>query len=215
MTEDTATYAVERVELQRTPEWFAARLGLVTASRIADVMAKTKTGPSASRSGYMAQLITERLTGAPTEGYQSASMEWGTEQEPHARAAYAARMGVLVDEVDFVRHPILESGASPDGLVGEDGCIEIKCPNTSTMLEYIEDRSVPRKYILQMQWQLACTGRNWCDFVAFDPRLPEHLQLLVIRVPRDEGVIAEIAGEVGRFLVELRDRVERLQELRL
>lgn len=210
MTEETATYTV-----QRTPEWFAARLGLVTASRIADVMAKTKTGASASRSGYMAQLITERLTGAPTEGYQSASMEWGTEQEPHARAAYEAREGVLVDEVDFVRHPILEAGASPDGLVGEDGCIEIKCPNTSTMLEYIEDRSVPRKYILQMQWQLACTGRSWCDFVAYDPRLPEHLQLLVIRVPRDEGVIAEIAGEVGRFLVELRDRVERLQELRL
>ncbi len=200
---------------QRTPEWFAKRLGLVTASRIADVMAKTKTGASASRSGYMAQLVTERLTGAPTEGFQSAAMEWGIEQEPHARAAYEAREGVLVDEVDFVRHPLLEAGASPDGLVGEDGCIEIKCPNTATMLEYIEDRSVPRKYLLQMQWQLACTGRNWCDFVAFDPRLPEHLQLLVIRVPRDEGVIAEIAGEVGRFLTELRDRVEHLQTVRL
>lgn len=200
---------------QRTPEWFAKRLGLVTASRIADVMAKTKTGASASRSGYMAQLITERLTGAPTEGYQSAAMEWGTEQEPVARAAYEAREGVLVDEVDFVRHPMLEAGASPDGLVGEDGCIEIKCPNTSTMLEYIETRSVPRKYLLQMQWQLACTGRNWCDFVAFDPRLPEHLRLLVIRVPRDEAVIAEIAGEVGRFLTELRDRVEHLQTVQL
>jgi putative phage-type endonuclease len=200
---------------QRTPEWFAKRLGLVTASRIADVMAKTKTGASASRSGYMAQLVTERLTGAPTEGFQSAAMEWGIEQEPHARAAYEAREGVLVDEVDFVRHPLLEAGASPDGLVGEDGCIEIKCPNTSTMLEYIEDRSVPRKYLLQMQWQMACTGRNWCDFVAFDPRLPEHLRLLVIRVPRDEGVIAEIAGEVGRFLTELRDRVEHLQAVRL
>jgi putative phage-type endonuclease len=200
---------------QRTPEWFAKRLGLVTASRIADVMAKTKTGASASRSGYMAQLVTERLTGAPTEGFQSAAMEWGIEQEPHARAAYEAREGVLVDEVDFVRHPLLEAGASPDGLVGEDGCIEIKCPNTATMLEYIEDRSVPRKYLLQMQWQMACTGRNWCDFVAFDPRLPEHLRLLVIRVPRDEGVIAEIAGEVGRFLTELRDRVEHLQAVRL
>jgi predicted phage-related endonuclease len=120
-----------------------------------------------------------------------------------------------VDEVDFVHHPLLEAGASPDGLVGEDGCIEIKCPNTATMLEYIEDRSVPRKYLLQMQWQLACTGRNWCDFVAFDPRLPKHLRLLVIRVPRDESVIAEIAGEVGRFLTELRDRVERLQAVRL
>jgi len=200
---------------QRTPEWFAKRLGLVTASRIADVMAKVKTGTAASRSGYMTQLVTERLTGQPTEGYQSAAMEWGIEQEAPARAAYEARTGVLVDEVDFVRHPILEAGASPDGLVGEDGCIEIKCPNTATMLEYIEDRSVPRKYLLQIQWQLACTGRNWCDFVAYDPRLPEHLQLLVIRVPRDEDVIEQIAAEVGRFLTELRDRVEHLRELRL
>jgi putative phage-type endonuclease len=210
MTEETAQYAV-----QRTPEWFAKRLGLVTASRIADVMAKVKTGTAASRSGYMTQLVTERLTGQPTEGYQSAAMEWGIEQEGAARAAYEARTGVLVDEVDFVRHPILEAGASPDGLVGEDGCIEIKCPNTSTMLEYIEDRSVPRKYLLQIQWQLACTGRNWCDFVAYDPRLPEHLQLLVIRVPRDEDVIEQIAAEVGRFVTELRDRVEHLRELRL
>jgi putative phage-type endonuclease len=200
---------------QRTPEWFAKRLGLVTASRIADVMAKVKTGTAASRSGYMTQLVTERLTGQPTEGYQSAAMEWGIEQEGAARAAYEARTGVLVDEVDFVRHPILEAGASPDGLVGEDGCIEIKCPNTATMLEYIEDRSVPRKYLLQIQWQLACTGRNWCHFVAYDPRLPEHLQLLVIRVPRDEDVIEQIAAEVGRFLTELRDRVEYLRELRL
>jgi putative phage-type endonuclease len=200
---------------QRTPEWFAKRLGLVTASRIADVMAKVKTGTAASRSGYMTQLVTERLTGQPTEGYQSAAMEWGIEQEGAARAAYEARTGVLVDEVDFVSHPILEAGASPDGLVGEDGCIEIKCPNTATMLEYIEDRSVPRKYLLQIQWQLACTGRNWCDFVAYDPRLPAHLQLLVIRVPRDEDVIEQIAAEVGRFVVELRDRVEHLRELRL
>lgn len=202
---------------QRTPEWFAKRLGLVTASRIADVMAKVKTGTAASRSGYMTQLVTERLTGQPTEGYQSAAMEWGIEQEGAARAAYEARTGVLVDEVDFVRHPTLEAGASPDGLVGEDGCgcIEIKCPNTATMLEYIEDRSVPRKYLLQIQWQLACTGRNWCDFVAYDPRLPEHLQLLVIRVPRDEEVIEQIAAEVGRFVTELRDRVEHLRELRL
>ena len=114
-----------------------------------------------------------------------------------------------------MRHPILEAGASPDGLVGEDGAIEIKCPNTSTMLEFIEDRSVPRKYLLQIQWILACTGRNWCGFVAYDPRLPEHLQLLVIRVPRDEQVIAEIAAEVSRFLSELRLRVANLQDLRL
>lgn len=203
------------MEQQRTPEWFAKRLGLVTASRIADVMAKTKTGVSASRSGYLAQLVTERLTGTPTESFQSPAMEWGIQQEGAARAAYEARMGVLVDEVDFVRHPTLEAGASPDGLVGEDGCIEIKCPNTATMLEYLEDQKVPRKYLLQIQFQLECTGRNWADFVAFDPRLPEHLQLLVIRVPRDEGLIAEITAEVGQFLRELQTKVEFLKELRL
>lgn len=200
---------------QRTPEWFAKRLGKVTASRIADLMARTKSGPGASRANYMAQLVTERLTGAPTESYKSPAMDWGTEQEPNARAAYSARMGVLVDEVDFVDHPELEAGASPDGLVGEDGLIEIKCPNTATMLEYIEERAIPQKYRLQMQWQLAVTGRNWCDFVAYDPRLPEHLQLLVIRESRNEGLIGEIMAEVIRFLNEVHTKVDSLKELRL
>ena len=200
---------------QRTPEWFQKRLGKVTASRIADVMARTKTGPGASRANYLAQLVTERLTGTPTESYKSPAMDWGIEQEAAARAAYSARMGVLVDEVDFVDHPILEAGASPDGLVGEDGLIEIKCPNTATMLEYIEDRAIPQKYRLQMQWQLAVTGRKWCDFVAYVPRLPEHLQLLVIREPRNEGLIGEIMAEVIRFLNEVRTKVDSLKELRL
>jgi putative phage-type endonuclease len=200
---------------QRTPEWFAKRLGKVTASRIADLMAKTKTGPGVSRANYLAQLVTERLTGQPTEGFQSAAMTWGIEQEAAARAAYSARTGVLVDEVDFVDHPTMQAGASPDGLVGDNGLIEIKCPNTSTMLEYLEDRTIPTKYRLQMQWQLAVTGRDWCDFVAFDPRLPEHLQLLVIRELRDEDRIKEIAAEVSRFLSELRLRVANLMDLRL
>jgi putative phage-type endonuclease len=200
---------------QRTPEWFAKRLGKVTASRIADLMAKTKTGPGASRANYLAQLVTERLTGTPTEGFQSPAMTWGTEQEAAARAAYSARMGVLVDEVDFVDHPTMQAGASPDGLVGEDGLIEIKSPNTSTMLEYLEDRTIPQKYRLQMQWQLAVTGRDWCDFVAFDPRLPEHLQLLVIREPRNTDLVVEITREVTRFLAEVERKVAFLKELRL
>ena len=200
---------------QRTPEWFAKRLGKVTASRIADLMARTKSGPAASRANYMAQLVTERLTGRPTEGYKSPAIDWGIEQEANARAAYSARMGVLVDEVDFVDHPELEAGASPDGLVGEDGLIEIKCPNTATMLEYIEERTIPQKYRLQMQWQMAVTGRAWCDFVAYDPRLPEHLQLLVIREPRNEGLIGEIMAEVIRFLNEVHTKVDSLKELRL
>ena len=200
---------------QRTPEWFAKRLGKVTASRIADLMAKTKTGPGASRANYLAQLVTERLTGTPTEGFQSPAMTWGIEQEAAARDAYSARMGVLVDEVDFVDHPTMQAGASPDGLVGEDGLIEIKCPNTSTMLEYLEDRTIPQKYRLQMQWQLAVTGRDWCDFVAFDPRLPEHLQLLVIREPRNTDLVVEITHEVNRFLAEVERKVAFLKELRL
>lgn len=200
---------------QRTDAWRARRLGKVTASRIADLMAKTKTGPGVSRANYLAQLVTERLTGQPTEGFQSAAMTWGIEQEAAARAAYSARMGVLVDEVDFVDHPTMQAGASPDGLVGDNGLIEIKCPNTSTMLEYLEDRTIPTKYRLQIQWQLAVTGRNWCDFVAYDPRLPEHLQLLVIRELRDEDRIKEIATEVSRFLSELRLRVANLMDLRL
>ena len=200
---------------QRTPEWFAKRLGKVTASRIADLMAKTKTGPGASRANYLAQLVTERLTGTPTEGFQSPAMTWGIEQEAAARDAYSARTGVLVDEVDFVDHPTMQAGASPDGLVGEDGLIEIKCPNTSTMLEYLEDRTIPQKYRLQMQWQLAVTGRDWCDFVAFDPRLPEHLQLLVIREPRNTDLVVEITHEVARFLAEVERKVAFLKELRL
>ena len=200
---------------QRTPEWFSKRLGKVTASRIADLMAKTKTGPGASRANYLAQLVTERLTGTPTEGFQSPAMTWGIEQEAAARAAYSARTGVLVDEVDFVDHPTMQAGASPDGLVGEDGLIEIKCPNTSTMLEYLEDRTIPQKYRLQIQWQLAVTGRDWCDFVAFDPRLPEHLQLLVIREPRNTDLVVEITHEVNRFLAEVERKVAFLKELRL
>ena len=200
---------------QRTPEWFAKRLGKVTASRIADLMAKTKTGPGASRANYLAQLVTERLTGTPTESYKSPAMDWGIEQEAAARDAYSARTGVLVDEVDFVDHPTMQAGASPDGLVGEDGLIEIKCPNTSTMLEYLEDRTIPQKYRLQMQWQLAVTGRDWCDFVAFDPRLPEHLQLLVIREPRNTDLVVEITHEVNRFLAEVERKVAFLKELRL
>lgn len=200
---------------QRTPEWFAQRLGLVTASRIADVMAKTKSGPAASRANYLAQLVTERLTGQLTEGFQSPAMAWGTEQEPHAIAAYSARTGVLVDEVGFIRHPTLEAGASPDGLVGEDGLIEVKSPNTATMLEYIEDRAIPTRYRLQIQWQLAVTGRDWADFVAFDPRLPDHLQLLVIREPRNTDLILEITAEVERFLAEVNRKVNHLKELKL
>ena len=202
-------------DLQRTTEWHQARLGKVTASRVADVIAKTKTGYGASRANYMAELVCERLTGNPTEGFTSPAMAWGTDQEPHARAAYSARTGRLVEEVGFIDHPsIVDSGASPDGLV-DDGLVEIKCPNTSTMLDWILERTVPGKHVTQMQWQMACTGATFGDFVAYDPRLPAHLQLLIIRVPRDDAYISMLADEVRKFLAELDTKVSQLQEVQL
>ncbi len=200
---------------QRTDEWFTARLGKVTASRVADVVAKTKTGYSASRENYMADLIVERLTGQKASSFSNAAMDWGVEQESNARAAYSARTGELVEEVGFIPHAILhDSGASPDGLVG-DGCVEFKCPNTATHLEYLLAGKPVEKYVTQMQWQMACTGAAWCDFVSYDPRLPEHLQLLIVRVPRDDKRIAELETEVRKFLAELDDKLAKLKELKL
>ena len=196
-------------------EWLQSRLGKVTASRVADVIAKTRSGYAASRDNYMAQLIVERLTGKPTESFSNAAMEWGTQTEPEARAAYSARTGELVEEVGFIDHPTIEgAGASPDGVVGE-GLVEIKCPQTNTMLEWILTRTIPARYLAQMQFQMAVTGAKWCDFAAYDPRLPEHLQLLIIRVERDDTRIAEIEAEISMFLGELDDKVNKLNEVKL
>jgi putative phage-type endonuclease len=200
---------------QRTDDWFAARLGKVTASRVADVIAKTKTGYGAGRANYMADLVVERLTGKKASSFTNAAMEWGTEQEPYARAAYAAKTGILVEEVGFIDHPtVAMSGASPDGLA-EEGLVEIKCPNTATHLEYIFDGKPPQKYVTQMQWQMACAGKPWCDFVSYDPRLPERLQLLVVRVPRDNDYIKMLEQEVTTFLQELDDKLNKLEKVTL
>jgi putative phage-type endonuclease len=200
---------------QRTDDWFAARLGKVTASRVADVIAKTKTGYGAGRANYMADLVVERLTGQKASSFTNAAMEWGTEQEPNAKAAYAAKTGILVEDVGFIDHPtVAMSGASPDGLA-EDGLVEIKCPNTATHLEYIFDGKPPQKYITQMQWQMACAGKPWCDFVSFDPRLPERLQLLVVRVLRDDDYIKMLEQEVTTFLQELDDKLNKLEKVTL
>ena len=199
---------------QRTEEWFNARLGKVTASRIADLMAKTKSGYSASRDNYMAQLTIERLTQKPTEGYTNAAMQWGTDQEPFARAAYETKTGQLVTEVGFIVHPeIDQAGASPDGLVGDEGMVEIKCPESKTMIETLLSDKVPDKYFKQMQWQMACTGRKWCDYVVFDPRMPENLQLCIRRVERDDYIIDEIKTEINKFLAELDIQVGKLRAL--
>ena len=205
---------IEKVE-QGTPEWFAARLGNVTASRVADVIAKTKSGYSASRENYMAQLICERMTNTVAESYTNAAMQWGTETEPLARAAYESLADVLVDEVGYIAHPTIErAGASPDGLVGVFGLLEIKCPNTATHIDTLISEQVPTKYITQMQWQMSCTGRTWADFVSFDPRLPSGLQMFVKRVEFDAEYVAMLKEEVIKFLAELDAKISKLNELK-
>jgi putative phage-type endonuclease len=199
---------------QRSDEWFAARLGKVTASRVADIVAKTKSGYSTSRANYMAELVAERLTGKKGDSYSNAAMQWGTEQEPNARAAYESAKGVLVQEVGFVPHPhIFFCGASPDGLVSTDGCVEIKCPFTATHIDFLMDDVVPEKYNIQMQWQMACTGRVWCDYVSYDPRLPERMQMKVKRIMRDNAVISHLEDEVVKFLAELQIKTNKLTAL--
>ena len=186
---------------QGTDEWFAARLGKVTASRAADVM--TKKG-SAARANLSAQLVLERLTNTKGESFSSAAMQWGVDQEPFARAAYEAHSGVWVDTVGFVQHPTIErAGASPDGLVGHDGLVEIKCPNTSTMIDTLLTGKVPSNYVTQMQMQMACTGRAWCDYAVFDSRMPVKAQLFVKRVQRDQKFIDDLNKEIIAFLSEV------------
>jgi putative phage-type endonuclease len=203
---------IEKVE-QGTPEWFAARLGNVTASRVADVIAKTKSGYSASRENYMAQLLCERMTNTVAESYTNAAMQWGTETEPLARAAYESFADVLVDEVGYIAHPTIErAGASPDGLVGVFGLLEIKCPNSATHIDTLISEQVPTKYITQMQWQMSCTGRTWADFVSFDPRLPSGLQMFVKRVEFDAEYVAMLKEEVIKFLTELDAKISKLNE---
>ncbi len=205
---------MENNVVQCSEEWFAIRLGKVTASKIADLMAKTKTGYSASRANYMAQIIVERLTGQKQESFTNAAMQWGTDNEPQARAAYELETGLAVKEVGFVDHPTIKmSGASPDGLIGDDGQLEIKCPNTATHIDFLLTGDIEGKYIKQMQWQMACTGRSWCDFVSFDPRLPVNLQLKIVRVIRDNALISEMQIEVDMFLTEVENKVTKLEEL--
>lgn len=197
---------------QRTDEWFAQRCGKVTASRIADMMAKTKSGWGASRANYAAQLVCERLTGVQSEGYQNDAMRFGTENEPFARAAYEFRTDTAVELVGFVDHAtIAMSGASPDGLVGNDGLIEIKVPNSATHIDTLLSQTIPEKYRLQMAWQMACTRREWCDYVSFDPRLPEEMRLFVKRYERDGELIRTLEHEVEVFLGEIDDTLKRLR----
>ena len=199
---------------QRTDEWHQQRLGKVTASRIADVLATIKTGEAASRAEYRIELVCERLTGKPTESYSNAHMERGIELEPFARAWYEVEYGVFVRQVSFVDHPFIElSGASPDGLVDDDGMLEIKCPMVKTHIKTMIDQKIPAKYIPQMQWQMACTGRQWNDFVSYCPELPQEMQLFVKRLERDNEYIAELETKVKEFLAEVSTTLTQLEGL--
>jgi len=203
----------DRVAVQQgTPEWHQLRLGKVTASRVADILAKTKTGPSASRGNYLIELALQRVTKTIEESYSNSAMEWGVATEPQARVAYEVTTGNFVDQIAFVNHPkIKDFGCSPDGVVGE-GLIEIKCPNSATHWSYIKANEPPQKYIIQMQSQMSVTGAKWCDFVSFDPRMPERSQLLIVRINRDEELIAEIEKEVKQFLSEVEVEVNLMEK---
>ena len=196
---------------QGSAEWLAARAGCLTASAIADMLAKTKTGESASRANLRARLVAERLTGIPQDGFSNAAMQWGNEQEPFARAAYVIHSGNLVDQTGLVMHPSIPyAGASPDGLIDDCGLVEIKCPNTATHIKYLLSGDAPKEYQPQMLWQMECTERKWCDFVSFDPRMPSHLQLFVVRFDRDEGRLNDVRAEAVKFLDEVDSMINKL-----
>jgi putative phage-type endonuclease len=198
---------------QRSEEWFQARLGKVTASRVADVLAKIKSGESASRRNYKIQLVSERLTGERQESYINQAMQDGIDREQFARERYVQEHGE-VEEVGFMQHPTLEAGASPDGLVGDDGLIEIKCPMGSTHTESLMSQDVPTKYIPQIQFQLLVTGRKWCDFVSYHPMFPKHLQIFVKRIEADPVYQQELEVEVKQFLKEVDDVINKLKEIK-
>jgi putative phage-type endonuclease len=196
---------------QGTTEWLQERCGKVTASRIADLMARTKTGYGASRATYAAQLVVERLTGCVAPSFTNAAMIHGTETEPEARRAYEFHADRDVIQTGFIQHPSIKmAGASPDGLVGSDGLVEIKCPTSATHIETLLAGAVPDKYIKQMHFQMICCDRQWCDFASYDPRLPERMRLWVKRIDRDPQLVMTIEAEVAAFLDEIDETVGKL-----
>jgi len=199
---------------QLSQEWFEARLGKVTASRVSDVLATRKGQESTVRAKYKLQLATERLTNKKTDTYMNQAMQDGIEREPMAREIYEKLKDVTVEEVGFVQHPAIErAGASPDGLVGDDGIIEIKCPIETTHTTNLLERRLPSKYKPQVQFQLSATGRKWCDFISYNPNFEPRLQLMVVRVERDDEYIEMLKFEILKFLAEVELMINQLKEI--
>jgi len=198
---------------QRTDAWFKYRAGKVTASRVKDVRATIKTGEAADRKNYRAQLVVERLTGTVAESFSNAAMQWGTDQEPNARQAYEFITGNVVEEIGFIDHPTIKmAGMSPDGLIGDDGLVEIKCPNTATHIDWLLAGVVPKQHVDQIMWQMICSGRKWCDFVSYDPRLPLELQLFIKRLEFNQDLADQICVDVIKFIQEVDATVGQLKE---
>lgn len=197
---------------QGSDEWKQARLGHVTASNMADVMSKGKgTAEAVGRYKYKVKLVAERLTQTAGESFTNAAMEWGIEQEQFACIEYEASQNVFLERTGFWLHPTIKwLGVSPDRLVGDEGLIEVKCPNTTTHLGYLFENRVPPDYYKQIQCQLWVTGRKWCDFVSYDPRLPKRNQLLIVRTERDESLIKEMEAETVQFLSEVNQLIIKL-----
>ena len=200
---------------QGTEAWLEIRRGKVTASKMKDVMAKGRgKEPSKTRQKYMTQLLVERLTGQSEDFYVNAAMEWGTEHEPQARLVYEFLHDVEVKQIAFADHPTVEMfGASPDGLIGDDGGLEIKCPLSSTHIEWMLADEVPVEHVKQMMTCMAVTGRKWWDFMSYDPRMPQHLQTFVKRLDRDEQMVVKIEDATQKFNAELSERIEQLNQL--
>lgn len=201
------------MSIQRTPEWFQARLGKATASRFKDVLATIKSGEAAARRNYRAELVVERMTGKPTEGYTNAAMQWGIDNEPYARETYEILVGEPVFECGFIEHGRLMAGASPDGLVGDDGLVEIKCPTTANHIDILLAKKMPEEYKAQVQGQMWIAERQWCDFVSYDPRMPVDLQMVRYRVQRDDAYIQTLEREVDDFLLTVDRMIDSLEKL--
>lgn len=195
--------------LQRHDEWLADRVGKITASRVKGIDAKPQKGKALNAT--MLELLKERLTGEVTELRINEAMQWGIDQEPYAIAAYENITGNFVIGCGLIDHPTISmSGASPDGLISDDGLLEAKCPNTTTHLNTVLTQQVPDEYIPQITWQMACTGRLWCDFVSYDPRLPESMQTVIIRVMRDDVDIEALENDVAACNAKLNEIIENL-----